>query len=245
MPAKSQFRLVSPRPEVEVHLADGRVVSGARNAPVGEFLKALDFPVPLVAADVDGELRELTYLIQMDATVRPISMADSDGALIYRRSLNFLLEMAFTDLFPGATLRIDHSISFGGYYCEAGGRDPLSEGELQHLKLHMQDLVAEDLPFQRKEVPLQAAIEYFESIGHEDKVRLLKYRRKPYLTLYRLRDRMDYHHGYMVPSTGYLKWFDLLTVNGGFTLRFPRRHAPTEIEPVTNYPQLLAAFRQY
>src|SRR5512142_570736 len=245
MPAKSQFRLVSPRPEVEVHLADGRVVSGARNAPVGEFLKALDFPVPLVAADVDGELRELTYLIEMDARVRPISMSESDGALIYRRSLNFLLEMTSTDQFPGATLRIDHSISFGGYYCQVGGRGPLSEAELQQLKAHMLDLVAEDLPFQRKEVPLQEAIDYFKSIGYEDKVRLLKYRRKPYLTLYRLGDRMDYHHGYMVPSTGYLQWFDLFLVNGGFTLRYPRRHAPTEIEPVAKYPQLLAAFRQY
>ncbi len=245
MSAKNGFQLVSPRPDVEVHLPDGRVLSGARNAPVGDFLKTLDFPVPIVAAVVDGELRELHYPIVMDATVRPISMAESDGALIYRRSLNFLLEMAFTDEFPGATLRIDHSISFGGYYCQVGGREPLSEAELQRLKTHMHDLVAEDLPFQRKEVPLKEAIAYFESIGYQDKVRLLKYRRKPYLTLYRLGDRMDYHHGYMVPSTGYLKWFDLLVVNGGFTLRFPRRHSPTEIEPIAKYPQLLAAFRQY
>src|SRR5512140_741539 len=245
MSSDPMFSLVVPRPDVEIHLPDGRVVSGRRNAPVADFLKALEFPVPIVAAAVDGELRELHYPIQKDAVVRPISMAESDGALIYRRSLNFLLEMAFTDEFPGATLRIDHSISFGGYYCEVGGRAPLSQGELHQLKSHMQDLVAEDLPSQRKEVPLPEAIAYFESIGYEDKVRLLKYRRKPYLTLYRLGDRMDYHHGYMVPSTGYLKWFDLLVVNGGFTLRFPRRHSPTEIEPITSYPQLLAAFRQY
>src|SRR5512135_2081167 len=130
MPAKNAFRLVTPRPDVEVHLPDGRVLSGARKAPIGDFLKALDFPIPIVAADVDGELRELTYPIQMDALVRPISMAESDGALIYRRSLNFLLEMAFTDLFPGATLRIDHSISFGGYYCQVRGRRPLTKEEL-------------------------------------------------------------------------------------------------------------------
>ena len=212
---------------------------------MGDFLGALDFPIPIVAAAVDGELRELTYPIGMDAMVRPISMAESDGALIYRRSLNFLLEMAFTDLIPGATLRIDHSISFGGYYCQVRGREPLSEEELKRLKAHMQKLIAADVHFEKSEVPLQQAIDYFRSIGYEDKVQLLKYRRKPYLTLYRLGDRMDYHHGYMVPSTGYLKWFDLLSVNGGFTLRFPRRHAPTEIEPVAKYPQLLSAFRQY
>jgi uridine kinase len=241
----SDFRLVDQRPDVEIHLPDGRVLSGRRGAPVGEFLGAVEFEFPVVAADVDGELRELTYPIGMDATVRPVTMADPDGALIYRRSLNFLLEMAFADLFHSAQLRIDHSISFGGYYCQVGGRGPLLVGELSALQSHMQSLVDADLPFSKKEVPLQVAIEYFQSLGYDDKVRLLKYRRKDYLTLYSLGERMDYHHGYMVPSTGYLKWFELIMSNGGFTLRFPRRHSPTVLEPITPYPQLLAAFRLY
>ena len=245
MNAITKFRLVNPRPEVEVHLPDGRVLSGPRGAVVGEFLKAVEFSAPVVAADVDDELRELTYPIKMDSQVRPITMSDSDGSLIYRRSLNFLMEMAFADLFPKAKLTIDHSISFGGYYCQVSGRKPLSDGELAKLKLHMQELIEANLPFEKKEIPLQEAIDYFKSIGYEDKVRLLNYRRKNYLTLYRLGERMDYHHGYMVPSTSYLKWFDLFATNGGFTLRFPRRHAPTELEPVKSYPKLLNAFRQY
>lgn len=245
MNSNSAFHLVSARPDVEIHLPDGRVLSGMRNASVGDFLAAVDFPVPVVAADIDGELRELTFPVRMDARVRPITMSESDGALIYRRSLNFLLEMAFADLFPSAELRIDHSISFGGYYCQVGARGPLSKSELARLQSHMQELVDADLPFAKKEVPLSEAIDYFRSIGYEDKVRLLKYRRKDYLTLYSLGKRMDYHHGYMVPSTGYLKWFELILSNGGFILRFPRRHSPTQLEPITPYPQLLAAFRLY
>lgn len=245
MSPQSGFHLVAERPDVEIHLHDGRILTGKRGCLVADFLKAVEFPIPIVAADVDGELRELTYPIQMEARVRPITMADSDGALIYRRSLNFLLEMAFADLFPSAELRIDHSISFGGYYCQVGGRDPLSAAELARLKIHMQDLVDADLPFVRKEIPLQKAVEYFRSIGYEDKVSLLRYRRKGYLTLYSLGERMDYHHGYMVPSTGYLRWFDLVSANGGFTLRYPRRESPTALEPITPYPQLLAAFRLY
>lgn len=245
MNARPQVRLVERRQDVEIHLPDGRVLSGKRGAPVGEFIKAIQFAAPVVAADVDGQLRELTYPIQMDASVRPIDMSESDGALIYRRSLNFLLEMAFADLFPGAELRIDHSISFGGYYCQVNGRGPLAEDELSRLRAHMQQLVEADIPFTKREVPLRDAIQYFQSLGYVDKVRLLKYRRKDYLTLYTLRDRMDYHHGYMVPSTGYLKWFELVVSNGGFTLRFPRRHSPTSLEPITPYPQLLAAFRLY
>jgi uridine kinase len=245
MNVPERIHVVQERPEVEIHLADGRVLSGPRGASVGEFLRALEFDVPIVAADVDGQLRELTFPIQMDANVRPVHMADPDGALIYRRSLNFLLEMAFADLFPGTQLRIDHSISFGGYYCQVSDGPSLTASELERLRGRMQELVDADIPFLKREVPLKEAIAYFEGLGYTDKVRLLKYRRKGYLTLYSLRDRMDYHHGYMVPSTGYLKWFALVMADGGFTLRFPRRHSPTALEPITPYPQLLAAFRLY
>ena len=239
------FQIVKPRNDVEIHLPDGRVLSGPRGAQVGEFLKVAEFPAPVVAAIVNEEIHELTYPIDMDAHVRPVTMSDSDGSLIYRRSLNFLLEIAFADLFPKAKLTIDHSISFGGYYCQVSGRKHLSTEEIAALKSHMQELIRADLSFERNEVPLKEAIEYFRSIGYDDKVRLLAYRQKPYLTLYRLGSHMDYHHGYMVPSTGYLKWFDLYATNGGFTLRFPRRHAPTQLESVGDYPKLLSAFRQY
>ncbi len=245
MNTESKFNLVSPRSQVEVHLPDGRVLSGPRGAQVGEFLKTVEFTAPVVAAIVNDELRELTYPVDMDVRVRPVTMSDNDGALIYRRSLNFLLERAFADLFPKVKLTIDHSISFGGYYCQVVGRKPLSDEEIASLKSHMQQLIESDLPFERKEVPLKEAIEYFRSIDYNDKVRLLAYRQKDYLTLYRLGDRMDYHHGYMVPSTGYLKWFDLYATNGGFTLRFPRRHAPTQLEAAVAYPKLLSTFRQY
>src|SRR5574341_1531157 len=242
---KEEISFVSPSPEVEVHLPDGRVLSGPRGAKVGEFLSALEHDSQLVGAIVNGDLRELTYSVQTESRVEPVTMSSPDGARIYRRSLTFLLEMAFTDLFPDRILFVDHSVASGGYYCQVTGPRPLSESEIESLKVHMRKLVESDLPFERMEVPIKDAIEYFHSRGYEDKVRLLSYRKKNYLTLYRLGERMDYHHGYMVPSTGYLRWFDLVNVHGGFTLRFPRRHAPTELQPVADYPKLLAAFRQY
>lgn len=245
MASKHTFRLSEPRKDIEAQLPDGRVIAGPRGALVSDFLAAVPKEAPIVAAEVDGELRELTYSLDMDSRVRPVTMADPDGALIYRRSLNFLLEMAFADLHPGSQLRIDHSISFGGYYCQVTGRHPLNPHEIAALQTHMQDLVKADRPFIKTELPIAEAIEYFHQHGYADKVRLLKYRKKPYLSLYRFGERMDYHHGYMVPSTAYLRWFDLTPTNGGFTLRFPRGHAPTQLEPITPYPQLLEAFRQY
>ncbi len=240
-----KITLVSPRSSVEIHLPDGRVLSGPRGAKVGEFLQSVEHEAELVAAIVNGDLRELTYPIQLESRVTPVTMSDPDGARIYRRSLTFLLEMAFNDLFPEAVLFVDHAVASGGYYCQITGRALLFEAEMDALKDHMEDLVKADLPFERMEVPIKEAIEYFHSRGYEDKVRLLSYRRKTYLTLYRLGESMDYHHGYMVPSTGYLKWFDLVYTEGGFTLRYPRRHKPEELLPMPEYPKLLGTFLQY
>lgn len=240
------FQITAPRHSVEIHLPDKTVISGPRGAMVGAFLKILDdSATPIVGAVVNNELRELTYPIEMDSKVRPVTMAEEDGMLIYRRSLTFLLDMAFEELFPDYTLTIDHSVSSGGFYCQVVERHPLSLEDLERLETHMKDLVAQDLPFIRREVPLQEAVAYFEAKGYSDKVHLLNHRRKDYLILYRLGDHQDYHHGYMVPSTGYLRWFGLIATNGGFTLQFPRRQAPTRLSPMPQYPKLLATFRQY
>lgn len=240
------FHFTEPRPTVEIHLPDGRVISGPRSAPVGEFLKCIqDTEAPIVGAIVNNSLRELTYPIEMDCYVRPVTMSDEDGALIYRRSLTFLLDAAFETLFPDSTLTIDHSVSAGGFYCQTADHRPVTQEELDRLQAYMQQLVTADLPFIRREVPLQEAIAYFEAKGYDDKVRLLKHRKKDYLVLYSLGDHQDYHHGYMVPSTGYLRWFALIATNGGFTLQFPRRQMPTQLSPMPQYPKLLATFRKY
>jgi len=240
---------VSPRSTVEVHLPDGQVIAGKRGTQVGNFLRLVENPkAPIVGAIVKDELKELTYPINMDANVAPVSMASSDGMHLYRRSLTFLMEAAFDDLFPDCFVNIDHSVAAGGYYCQVENRPPLSVVEIALLETRMRELVSEDLRFIRREFPLLEAKVYFETKGYIDKVQLLSHRRKDYLTLYRLQNHLDYHHGYMVPSTGYLKWFGLSIVEGtdeGFTLRFPRKDKPTELQPPPQYPMLLSAFRQY
>ena len=247
MTKKTSIQIVEPRPEVEVYLQDGRVLSGPRGTSAGDFFKAVveDDTKPIVAAIVNGDLRELSYPVEMDSHLRPVTTSTADGARIYRRSLTFLLEFAFQQLFPKGKLTIDHSVGSGGYYCQVDGREQLTVEELEMLNQRMQAAVANDRPFIRDEIPLQDAIQHFKSLGHQDKISLLAHRKKDYLTLYRLDEHMDYHHGYMVPSSGYLRWFDLTACNGGFVLRFPRRHKPTELLPMRGYPQLLTTFRRY
>lgn len=237
----------APSSTVDIFLPDGQTISGPRGAAVELFLKQLpDWEdLQIMGAIINGGLRELTYPIRMEAEVQPIRMEDPDGARIYRRSLIYLLEAAYEDLFKDGELTVDHSVSSGGFFCQVLGREPLSELELQKLADHMRALVEQDLRIERLQVPLAEAVAYFENNGQLDKVRLLKYRQKPHLMMYQLADHRDYHHGYMVASTGYLRWFALWPMEEGFILRFPRRHWPKEIQPAPESLRLIETFREY
>ncbi|MCL4272598.1 MAG: nucleoside kinase [Anaerolineales bacterium] len=241
------IQITQPNPNIEIHLPNGKTLSAPRGTTVGEFLAPIkdDFSAPIVAAVINNQIHELTYPIHIESNCTPVTMDTADGARIYRRSLVFLLEMVFAEIFPTNRLNIDHSVSSGGFFCDVVEREHFTQAEIDALENRMRVLIEEDHLFERREVPLQEAIEYFTRRGYEDKLRLFKYRRKEYLTLYSLNGQMDYMHGYMVPSTGYLKWFGLHPTDGGFILRFPRRHAPTQLEALGDYPKLLNAFRQY
>jgi uridine kinase len=244
--SEDEVRFAEPRLSVQIHLPDGRVIEGPRGAQLATLLAPIENPdAPTVGAILNSELRELTYPVELDGRARPVTMGEADGMRIYRRSLTFLLASAFEELLPGAQLMVDHSVSSGGYYCEVKGRPPLRADELARLEARMRALVEADVPFAKSQTPIEEAVAYFQGKGQGDKARLLAHRRKPHLVLYEMNGLRDYHHGYMVPSTGYLKWFALAETNSGFTLRFPRRHTPTALQAPPDYPKLLATFNEY
>jgi len=185
MPRRSQpeIHFVEARPTVQIDLPDGRVLEGGRGTHLAAFLKPVDKPEePIVGAIVNGELRELTFPIEMDSRVQPVTMGTADGMRIYRRSLTFLVAAAFEELFPGLRLTVDHSVSSGGYFCQVSGGQALGADELKRLEERMHQLVEADLPFAKTQVPVEEAIEYFRAKGYTDKTRLLAHRRKPYLS---------------------------------------------------------------
>ena len=236
----------SPRDNVQVRFPDGR----AFNGPIGTSIEAfINMAKPeangrIVAALVNGKLRELSLKLERDGHIVPVATNVSDGARIYRRSLSFLMVAAAAELFPGHTFIIHHSMPFGGYYCERdNGR--LSDNELDQLRTRMQELVQADLPIAQVKVPLDEALTIFRDTGDQEKADLFAKRRKDYLTLYELNNVRDYFHGFMVPSTGYLNTFDLRQYSNGFILQFPRRHQPHLLQPFEDEARLANVFQEY
>jgi uridine kinase len=219
---------------------------GPIGTPIEAFIQAAHLPdMPrVVAALKDGRLRELSHPLTHDAEIVPITTANSDGTRIYRRSLSFLLIAAAAELWPQRTITIQHSMPFGGFYCECDG-DKLTDEELDQLRQRMWVLVKANLPITQVQIPLHQALEIFRQSGDREKMDLFAKRRKDYLTLYELNKVRDYFHGFMVPSTGYLDVFDLCQYSHGFILQFPRRHEPGVLQPFEDAPFLAQVFREY
>lgn len=234
-------------PTIQIQLPTGKVINGPRGGVVGDFLRVLPEAKErqIVGAIVNSELRELTFPLQIDSIVTPVLMSSSDGARIYRRSLTFLLQAAFADLYPEADITIDHSVSSGGYYCTVQGVTKVTKAMLSKLTSRMRMLVKKDLPFIKYIVPLADAIKEFQEQGYEDKALLMKFRKKDSLVMYELEGYRDYFHGYMVPSTGYLYLFQLVIAGDGFVMQYPRRHRTEELQALPETEKLLKTFRQY
>jgi uridine kinase len=248
-PSTDLPRRAEARGTAQVTFADGRVYEAPLWTPLEDYVRAAGeerpWPMPIVAALIDDELRELTYHIERDVEVKPLGMDDRDGSRIYRRSLTFLLVVAARELFPEASLHVDHSVTFGGYYCEVQGRPPFTTEELAAIETRMREIAAVAAPIHKERVPLEQAIEFFRAQEDAELVRLLSHRHhKDYLVLYTLRDVRSYFHGYMVPSADYLKHFGLYHYPPGFILRFPPRTG-LDLEPVVDYPSLVTVFREY
>lgn len=198
----------------------------------------------VVAAICNGALRELTYPIETDSTVKPITLCSTDGVRIYQRSLAFILRTAAHNLFGDTKLALNHDLPFGALYGTVTNGPPLTLEQIGLLKTAVQTLIDNDLPIKRAEVPLKEAIAVFKAQQDDDMLRLLESREKDYVTLYTLGDVQDYFFGYMIPSTSYITLWDIEPTEGGFLLRYPRPDTATVLKKVSDVSKLQSLFTE-
>ncbi len=251
MEERSQFSRAMPgqkRLTVQVRIGED-YFAGPLGAPVGEFVwRAVESdppPSPPMAVLLNNRLRELTTAVWEDVSAQIVLMGDPDGGRIYRRSLTLLLLAAAHRVFPGLATAIEHSLPFGAYYCTAVGRGPLTAAELATLQTEMERMVAEDLPITCRRASVEQMVSFFAASGDESKVSLLAHRASDDLAIYTLDNLQNYFHGYMAPSTGYLRWFGLASYGRGFLLRFPRRQQPNQLQPILPSTALENVFQEY
>ncbi|WP_455720865.1 nucleoside kinase [Agathobacter sp.] len=191
----------------------------------------------IILGMVNGKLRELNKTIKSDCDLSFVTVADRDGRRTYRRSVVLLLQRAVLDVYgPEADLHVMHSLG-EGYYCEIvkSGEDTscceLDTSDIGRLLNSMCSFVEKDIPITKRSEKTHAAEALFESKRMHDKARLLHYRRSSRVNLYELDGVVDYFYGFMAPSTGMLKYFDIVPYERGFVLLFPGKNTKS-VEPL-------------
>jgi threonyl-tRNA synthetase len=169
-----------------------------------------------LAGNVNGKLVDTFYPIDTDSNIRIITDKDQEGLEIIRHSTAHLLAHAVKTLFPSAQVTIGPVIENGFYYDFAFER-PFSEEDLINIEAKMKELVEKNYPVSRKVVSRQEAINFFNGLGEEYKVKIIKnIPSEESLTIYHQGDFADLCRGPHVPSTGMIRAFKLTKVSGAY-----------------------------
>lgn len=195
-------------------------------------------PYPILGAKVNNVCEGLTFRVFNSKDIEFFDYSSYNGRNIYCRSLCFLFTKAAKDVFSNCNIKILRPIS-KGYFCVVDKEDgtPLSHSDVASIKTRMKEIVEEDLIFRRYHVPVAEAIELFRNRGYEDKVKLLETCGDVYITYYSLGDTIDYYYASLLPSSGYLKVWDVTPYKGGILMRVPDRHQPEELAPFADQPK--------
>lgn len=209
---------------------------------------------PVLAALVDHKLKELDFKLAMTHEVEFIGYNHPDGRRTYLRSLCFVLQNAVRELFPDKVLVIDHSLP-SGLYCKVietrkqeDGRCrtlALTQEQLASVKSRMQEIVSADMPFRKEKIDAVTAEKMFEDNNQPEKAELQKSLGKFICSVYFLDGHADTFHGPLLPSTGYLKVFDLLPFAEGFCLQFPSEGDFSKVIPVKTQSKIAATLAEY
>lgn len=182
----------------------------------------------------DRKLMELQKKLEKDCTVRFITTGDDIGHKTYKRSMSLMLVKAVFDTAGHDRIRkvrIHYSVD-QGYYCTIDGDICLNEEFLKQVEKTMKKIVNQNLPIEKRNLHTDEAMELFHQYGMYDKEELFKYRRSSRVNLYRMGAFEDYNYGYMVPSTGYLKYFELYLYDEGFIIQMPQITDTRKVSPL-------------
>ena len=228
-------------------LNNNQTILVAKGTTLLEVAKAFNIKLnnPVLGAMVNNKLRENSFAFYQPKTVRFIDISHADGIRMYIRSLSFVLYAAVEEIFPGTKLRIEHSVS-NGFYCELDNqKSEMSVQTVFEIGQRMRKIVAQNLPFTMHRDETDEVVHMLEERGLTDKTELIRHRGQYYTTFYQMGKHINTFYGFLVPSTSYLKVFDLNKYYNGMLLQIPKRNNPSEVEDLIIQNKMFDIFREF
>ncbi|WP_455624472.1 nucleoside kinase [Parabacteroides sp.] len=195
-------------------------------------------------AQVNNKTESLNFRCWQPKDIEFIDYTQLSGQRTYVRSLCHIFSKAVHDIWPTATLNLEHPIS-KGYYCVIHNGKNIDPETIEKIKKRMWELIDADLPFLHKSVRTVDAAVLFRERGMNDKARLIETAGMPYTSYYELDGYINFFYGCLTPSTGYIQMFDLEPYMDGVLLRIPKQTEPLELQPVINQDKMFEAYKEH
>lgn len=217
-----------------------------RGSSLLDIYKTVGEPLPYLPMNalVNNKTEDLTFICWQPKDIEYVDYTNLSGMRTYVRSLCFILSKAVHDVYPEATLNLEHSIS-KGYYCTIHNGKPADAEMLAKIKKRMQELITADIPFNLHTIQTEKAIGLFRSAGMDDKANLVKTSGMLYTSFYELDGYVNYFYGGLVPSTGYIQLFDLEPYMDGALLRVPMQNDPTQLAPKVWQKKMFEVYKEH
>lgn len=221
-----------------------------KDVPIGSSLldiyTALGAPLRYrpMNAQVNNKTESLNFRCWQPKDIEFIDYTQLSGLRTYVRSLCHIFSKAVYDIWPTATLNLEHPVS-KGYYCVIHNGKNIDLETIERIKKRMWELIDADLPFLHKSVRTVDAAVLFRERGMNDKARLIETVGLPYTSYYELEGYINFFYGCLTPSTGYIQLFDLEPYMDGVLLRIPKQTDPMELQPVIKQDKMFEAYKEH
>ena len=203
---------------MKITLKDGVVKEFDNAVSVLEIAKSISEGLArnACAGIVDGEVKDLRFVVDKDAEVSICTFEDEAGKMAFRHTASHILAQAVKRLYPEAKIAIGPAIADGFYY-DFDREKAFTQEELEALEVEMKKIAKEDIPIERFELPRAEAIKYMEEREEPYKVELIQdLPEDAVISFYKQGDFTDLCAGPHLMSTKTVKAIKLTSVAGAY-----------------------------
>ncbi len=191
----------------------------------------------IVAAKINGEIRDIQTPVSDSDTIEFVEINSSQGWMIYRRSVLFLLITSLNQIEKNAEVIAKFTVN-KGLYCEIKlPNRTIDASFIQEIDCQMRKMIALNLPIVKHYIPRQDAIDLFQKLGRNGKVNLLSALSKPLISIYTCAEYSDYLYGPMLYETKELGLFELDCEPDGVLIRTPDEMTNGRVRERINQPK--------
>ena len=220
---------------MNITFPDGAVRQYEQGSSAMDIAKAISEGLArrILAAEVNGEVWDLSRPIKNDASIKFLTWEDANGKSTFWHSSAHLMAEAVEDTFPGVKFWVGPPVEKGFYYDIDLGDNVITETDLVKLEKKMAELSKQNNPYIPKEISKADAIQYFEEKGDEYKLDLLSNLEDGNITFYSQGKFTDLCRGPHIPSTGFIKGIKLTSIAGAYWKGDQKNKMLTRIYGVT------------